>query len=125
MSENIILSLQITAIGMGIVFGAIILLSVMMSLLTRFTADKETASDSAEAGPVTITPIPSSSVIGEHRAHAAAVAVVMALAELKQSQAFSEPQTALVSAWQLGMRTRQLYQKGLPLARKTQKAGQE
>ena len=49
MSENLLLSLQITALGMGIVFGAIILLSVIMSLLTRLTADRE-VSPATEAG---------------------------------------------------------------------------
>jgi len=107
MNENLILSLQITALGMGLVFGAIILLAVMMSLLTRFTAEKEvspstTASDSAESVPV---------VEKGHKAQAAAIAVAMALAEQKR-QTLYDPPTALVSAWQLGMRTRQMYEKG-------------
>jgi len=41
---DLILSLQITALGMGLVFGAILLLWLMMVLLTLFTADKESAS---------------------------------------------------------------------------------
>ncbi len=118
MTPNVLLSLQITALGMGLVFGAIILLSVMMSLLTRFTADKESASpkgtmsDSAEAGSVTLAAPPAPSGSGEHKAQAAAVAVAMALAEQKQGRPLYESQTALVSAWQLGMRTRQMYEKG-------------
>ena len=109
MSENLLLSLQITALGMGIVFGAIILLSLMMSLLTRLTADKEetpshaTGSDPAETAPV---------MEKSFKAQAAAVAVSLALAERKQMPPMIEPPTALVSAWQLGMRTRQMYEKG-------------
>jgi hypothetical protein len=38
--------------------------------------------------------------------------VAMALAEMKEMPATKEPPTALVSAWQLGMRTRQMYEKG-------------
>ncbi len=117
--NNILLSLQITALGMGIVFGAIILLAVVMSLLTRFTAGNsstpgEIASDSAEAAPV---------MDGGYKAQAAAIAVAMALAEQQYARSVAEPPTALVSAWQLGMRTRQLYQKGIPVIRKPRKIG--
>jgi hypothetical protein len=50
----------------------------------------------------------------EKKARAAAVAVAVALAEQAQNRIghFPMPNTALVSAWQLGMRTRQMYQKG-------------
>ena len=98
-------SLWITLVGMGIVFGAIVVLWGLMSALTRFLADKSPAPDSP--GPATV---PES----EHKATAAALAVAVALAEQEQSTArpLSIPQTALVSAWQLGMRTRQMYQKG-------------
>ena len=49
--SNILLALQITGIGMGLVFGAILILWLMMILLTRLTADtpaslNESASDS-------------------------------------------------------------------------------
>ena len=44
----------------------------------------------------------------------AAAAVAVALTEQAQNRIgqFPMPNTALVSAWQLGMRTRQMYQKG-------------
>lgn len=101
MAENFLLSIQITLIGMGLVFGAIILLWGLMSLITRILADKEAGSD-----------IPDESRVQKARAAAAAVAV--ALAEQAQNRIghFPMPNTALVSAWQLGMRTRQMYQKG-------------
>ena len=109
MSENLLLSLQITALGMGLVFAAIILLSLIMSLLKRLVVDKETGSDSAEVVPV---PPVSSTADEEDKARAAAIAVAMALAEQRQAPPTKEPATALVSAWQLGMRTRQMYEKG-------------
>lgn len=101
MAENFLLSIQITLIGMGLVFGAIILLWGLMSLITRILADREAGSD-----------IPDESRVQKARAAAAAVAV--ALAEQAQNRIghFPMPNTALVSAWQLGMRTRQMYQKG-------------
>jgi Na+-transporting methylmalonyl-CoA/oxaloacetate decarboxylase gamma subunit len=102
---DLILSLQITALGMGLVFGAIILLWVMMVLLTLFTAEKESVSDLPE-----VAPFPEA----EFKAQAAAVAVAFALTEQGQSSAhpLPEPPTAIVSAWQLGMRTRQMSEKG-------------
>ena len=101
MSENLFLSLQITLIGMGLVFGAIILLWGLMSLMTRIFTEREAGSE-----------VPDES--RERKARAAAAAVAVALAEQAQSRIghFPMPNTALISAWQLGMRTRQMYQKG-------------
>lgn len=101
MSNELTLSLLITLIGMGLVFGAIILLWGMMALITRLLAERET-----------ITDVPDEA--HEQRARVAAAAVAVALAEQAQSRIgyFPMPNTALVSAWQLGMRTRQMYQKG-------------
>lgn len=98
-------ALWITAIGMGLVFGAILVLWLMMILLTAFTAEKKSASDSAGAGSVRETDL---------LAQAAAVGVALAIAEQQLSSAhpLKDPPTAIVSAWQLGMRTRNLTQKG-------------
>ena len=103
--SNISLSLQITAIGMGIVFGAILILWLTMILLTALTADKESTSDPPKADSVREIEI---------LAQAAAVGVAMAIAEQQLSSAhpLNDPPTAIVSAWQLGMRTRQMTQKG-------------
>jgi len=105
---DLTLSLQITALGMGLVFGAIILLWVMMILLTTLTADKNPPDEEPAA------PEPGSAPQSGFKAQAAAIAVALALAEQGQSTArpLSEPPTALVSAWQLGMRTSQRTQKG-------------
>ena len=103
---DFLLSLQITALGMGLVFGAILLLWLMMILLTYFTADKEPTSQ----------PAPEPALVSDtgFKVQAAAVAVAIALAEQGQSTAhpLPEPPTAIVSAWQLGMRTSQRSQKG-------------
>jgi Na+-transporting methylmalonyl-CoA/oxaloacetate decarboxylase gamma subunit len=104
--SDFLLSLQITALGMGLVFGAILLLWLMMVLLTLFTTEKEHASlPTPEPAPVSETGF---------KAQAAAIAVAIALAEQGQSTArpLTEPPTAIVSAWQLGMRTRQMSEKG-------------
>ncbi|MBE0669284.1 MAG: OadG family protein [Anaerolineales bacterium] len=110
---DLILSLQITALGMGLVFGAILLLWLMMVILTALTAEKDasttlsvdSASDSAATAPVSET---------DYKLQAAAIAVAVALAEQELSSAhpLPDPPTAIVSAWQLGMRTSQRSQKG-------------
>jgi len=121
--SSLSIALQITALGMGLVFAAIILLWWLMALLTKVAAEKE-AEGSA---PVSHTPpiFPSERGENEWRARAAAIAVAMALAEDQDSQAhlLSLPPTAIISAWQLGMRTRQMYQKGTPIVRNPRKLG--
>lgn len=104
--SDISTALWITLLGMGLVFGAIILLWAMMILLVNLTAEKERAeSDSGQ---------PEAAQAKSDLAQAAAVAVAIALAEQQISSArpLPEPPTALVSAWQLGMRTRQQSDKG-------------
>jgi Na+-transporting methylmalonyl-CoA/oxaloacetate decarboxylase gamma subunit len=115
MSDAFTQSLQITAIGMGLVFAAIILLWWMMNLLTFITADKEVVSESSAGMPSAVV------MDDERKAQAAAVAVAIALAEQQASasQLLTEPSPTIVSAWQLGMRTRQMYQKGSSIRHRT------
>jgi SAM-dependent methyltransferase len=96
MSPNILLALQITLVGMGIVFAAILVLWLTMTLLTKLTADKEPASASPKSDSVQETSI---------LAQAAAIGVAMAMAEQQLSSAhpLKEPPTMIVSAWQLGL----------------------
>ena len=112
--SNLVLALEITVVGMGIVFAAIILIWWMMALLTRFTADKE-VSEVSSAPTVEMS----------EKAQAAAIGVVIAVAEHQLSQAhpLPTPPTTIVSAWQLGMRTRQLSEKGTPIVRNPRKIG--
>jgi len=111
MSDELIQAIQITALGMGIVFGVILLLWLMMVLLTSFTADKKTQVDKTSAPDS-----PETDSVSEtgFKSQAAAIAVAIALAEQGQSTArpLNAPPTAIVSAWQLGMRTSQRAQKG-------------
>ena len=102
--SNLLISLQITAIGMGLVFGAILVLWLMMILLTAVTADK---GDSYSPGTDSLKQT-------DILAQAAAVGVAIAIAEQQLSSAhpLKDPPTAIVSAWQLGMRTRQMTEKG-------------
>jgi Na+-transporting methylmalonyl-CoA/oxaloacetate decarboxylase gamma subunit len=109
--NDLILSLQITALGMGLVFGAILLLWLMMVILTALTADKKSTEDEV---PASASPAIDSVSETGYKLQAAAVAVAIALAEQELSSArpLPEPPTALVSAWQLGMRTSQRSEKG-------------
>ena len=90
MTSNLLLTLQITAIGMGLVFAAILVVWLMIVLLTRLTADDDSASDSAKAGSVRETEI---------LAQAAALGAAMAIAEQQLSSAhpLAQPPTAIVS----------------------------
>lgn len=105
MLANFLLALQITALGMGLVFLAIILLWLMMLALTALPI--------GNAATEVESPVKANED-DELMSQAAAAAVAIALAEQSQSTArpLSQPPTALVSAWQLGMRTRQMYEKG-------------
>lgn len=109
MLANLLLALEITALGMGLVFLAIIVLWLMMWALTALPYKE--AGEPPEASPATLA---QSAVEDELLAQAAVIAVAIALAEQSQSTArpLPQPPTALISAWQLGMRTRQMYEKG-------------
>jgi Na+-transporting methylmalonyl-CoA/oxaloacetate decarboxylase gamma subunit len=113
--NNLILALEITVIGMGLVFAALLLIWWMMALLTKFTAEKEIPAIGNASPPVE----------NDERAQAAAIGVAIAMADHQLSQAhpLHDPPTAIVSAWQLGMRSRQLSQKGTPIVRNPRKIG--
>lgn len=114
--NSIMIALEITVIGMGLVFAALILLWWMMALLTSMTSEGESAPAQADAA---------SAMENDDKARAAAIAVAFALAQEDATRArpLSDPPTAIVSAWQLGMRTKQLYQKGERIKRESRKIG--
>jgi Na+-transporting methylmalonyl-CoA/oxaloacetate decarboxylase gamma subunit len=107
MLANLITTLEITAMGMGFVFLAIILLWLMMWILTSLPFGERNPEIEQSA-------IIQTTNNAELMIEAVAVAVAIALAEQSQSTArpLPQPPTALVSAWQLGMRSRQMYEKG-------------
>lgn len=110
MSDNLLISLQITAIGMGLVFAAILLLWAVMSILVLLTTDKPA---SGVADEITEAEISAFQAERRRRAAAAAVAVALAqMAETTEPHEFPLPPTALVSAWQAVMRTRILNKRG-------------
>jgi Na+-transporting methylmalonyl-CoA/oxaloacetate decarboxylase gamma subunit len=102
MAENLSIALLITVIGMGLVFGAIIVLWGVMAILVRLAGapseESDQTVDEAER---------------RHRAAVAAVAVALARqASATEPSEFPLPPTALVSAWQAVMRTRMLSKRG-------------
>jgi len=119
--NNMLVALEITALGMGLVFAAIVVLWGMMTLLTALSADKEPVADpTVSAAEVSRLPI----LDGDLKPQAAAVVVAIAIAEqrismeMSSAHPLSDPPTAIVSAWQLGMRTRQMHQKGGSIRRR-------
>jgi Na+-transporting methylmalonyl-CoA/oxaloacetate decarboxylase gamma subunit len=106
--DNLTISLQMTAIGMSLVFGAILVLWLVMDLLMRVTNLKiglngKRRQQEEEARQ-----------LEERRRKAAAAAVAMALAEksLPTVHEFPLPPTAFVSAWQAVMRASNLKSRG-------------
>lgn len=106
MDSSLSTALLITVIGMGLVFGAIILLWGVMALLVKIAPGKGAF----------VLPKPQADLEKqERRRQAAMVAVAVALArqsDISQPREFPEPPTALVSAWQAVMRTKMLTKRG-------------
>ena len=91
---------------MGLVFAALVLLAGLMSAMTRIFRDQEALTPSFSPG--------GRGEESEDKARAAALAVAVALADQAQSTArpLNPARPAIIGAWQLGMRTRQMTQKG-------------
>ncbi|MBM4425296.1 MAG: sodium pump decarboxylase subunit gamma [Chloroflexi bacterium] len=106
MSSSLALSLQITLVGMSLVFAAIILLWGLMSTLMRLTADRPQSSAAEPAEPTDSREL-------KRRAAVAAVAVALAVSRQSRPPPQSPlPPTAHVSPWQSVMRANQLKQRG-------------
>jgi Na+-transporting methylmalonyl-CoA/oxaloacetate decarboxylase gamma subunit len=107
MTSDLIVALQITVVGMGLVFAAILLLWGLMALLVRLTPERgEEQTQEASDDRLAET---------ERKRRAAAVAVAIALAQQAESREPNEfplPPTPLVSAWQAVMRTSMLNKRG-------------
>lgn len=100
MSENVLLALQITVVGMGLVFSAILLLWLLMALLVRVTSGRVRLVDQPE--------------IDDRKRRAAVAAVTIALARQAspEPRPFPLPPTAIVSAWQAVTRANHLHRQG-------------
>ncbi|MCG8353045.1 MAG: OadG family protein [Chloroflexales bacterium] len=106
MSEQLAIALQITLLGMGLVFGAILLLWLVMDVLVRFTAERDEPEVAAPAAPP-----PSDMRVRRQQVAAIAVAVALAQENAAEPQR-PVPSTTPMSAWQAVMRGRQLKQRG-------------
>ncbi len=107
MGENLVTALEITIVGMGLVFAAILLLWAVMLVLMRLTT-KSGAAAPVESAPLTVDD-------QELRRRAAIAAVAVALAREQQQlqpHEFPLPPTAIVSPWQSVQRGRLISQKG-------------
>lgn len=101
-------SLQITLIGMGLVFAALIALWGLMEAVVRLGGADAPEAEEEAAAPVV-------SINGEESARkrrAALAAVALALHESTQHNALPLPEIPLVSAWQAVMRTNILHKRG-------------
>jgi Na+-transporting methylmalonyl-CoA/oxaloacetate decarboxylase gamma subunit len=100
MNQSLLLSLQITLLGMSLVFGALILVWGVMAVLVRFTSRPEARLEEETELDL------------KRRAASAAVAAALARQSSQQANEFPLPPTALVSAWQAVMRTNMLNKRG-------------
>ncbi len=101
MLQEISNAVWITAIGMGLVFAAILLLWGLMAVLVRYAKDPSLSITEAQAAELLKT-----------QAAIAAVSVALAEHESMEPHEFPLPPTALVSAWQAVMRTKILNKRG-------------
>jgi hypothetical protein len=107
MLEQLILPLQITLIGMGLVFAVIILLWGLMALLVRLAGEGDSVASQADAEDILDLKLRAASA-----AVAAALAIEKAREEVGEQHEFPLPPTAIVSAWQSVMRANMLSKKG-------------
>ncbi len=98
MTSEFAIALQLAAVGMLLVFGAILLLWAGMALLARSTAPRPKPAYLED--------------LEEERRRTAAASTALAWLRGRERREFPLPPTALVSAWQAVMRASQLRQRG-------------
>jgi Na+-transporting methylmalonyl-CoA/oxaloacetate decarboxylase gamma subunit len=110
MSSEIILTLQIALVGMGLVFGAIIMLWGVIALLMRVLGGSSIPPESS----IDLLPYDDEMPLElEQKRKAAIAAVAIAIAMDKQTpHEFPLPPTAIVSAWQAVMRANNIRSRG-------------
>lgn len=111
MGDDLLTALEITVVGMVLVFGAILVLWLTMALLVRLTAEHSEASESPTTDDSAAAAEQDEEAL-KRRAAAVAVAVALAHEARVQPHEFPLPPTAIVSPWQAVQRSRQLWQKG-------------
>jgi sodium pump decarboxylase gamma subunit len=114
MSTELYYALWITVIGMSLVFGAILLLWVVMAVLVRFTADRPSENEALSQNQPPVQ-LEEASLAAARKRRAAVAAVAVALAHQADStlpHEFPLPPPAVVSAWQAVARSRTLSIRG-------------
>ena len=115
MAVNLINSLLVTAIGMGLVFASILLLWGMMAALVKIAGQQ--SAKAVTQLTVASEEIDAPGVALNRKRRAAAIAVSIALAQQadqNEPHDFPLPPTPLVSAWQAVMRSKMLSKRGTP-----------
>jgi len=113
MAQTLSLALQITLVGMGLVFIGILALWAMMALLVRLFADKKekSLSETEMAADETTD--------REQKRLAAAIAVASAIGIQNTSITLStHKDRAMISAWQAAHRSHQVYRSAPSFPRK-------
>jgi Na+-transporting methylmalonyl-CoA/oxaloacetate decarboxylase gamma subunit len=114
MENALIDALQITIVGMGLVFAAILLLWGMMAILVRITSasSRSVPKNSYQIGQDQKEE-DKMELVRKRRAALAAVAIAYAQHQSgTKLHEFPLPPTPLVSAWQTVLRTRMIYKRG-------------
>ena len=101
MNPDVWLALQITLIGMSVVFGCILLLWLMMILLVRWTSSRQKITNEQDRH-----------LDRKRRAALAAVAYALASQSSSEPHPFPLPQQTIVSAWQAVTRANHLRRRG-------------
>ena len=109
MKSSLTISLIITAIGMGLVFVAILLLWGLMEGLVKVTADRTARVPDVVPTEVRAAQIPAD-VEQAYKAEAAAAAVAIALS-MRQSAPQKPGDSSGISPWQAVLRAGQLSQR--------------
>lgn len=111
MPTQLLLTLQISLLGMGLVFGAILMLWGLIALLMRITAGRSLPAEPDE--DLLDYAIQEKAEEVNRKRKAAILAVATALAMDKQApHEFPLPPTAIVSAWQAVMRANNIRKRG-------------
>jgi Na+-transporting methylmalonyl-CoA/oxaloacetate decarboxylase gamma subunit len=111
--------LLITAIGMGLVFVAILLLWALMDFLVRITNDKKSKKVTLNVENIIDEPVVETEDKSQRLHHVASVAVAIAMSLQKQFPIIKPQESGTISAWQSSRRSQVLNQSAALLNRKS------
>jgi Na+-transporting methylmalonyl-CoA/oxaloacetate decarboxylase gamma subunit len=111
--------LLITAIGMGLVFLAILLLWGLMDILVRLTNDKTAKVVTIDVEKITQEPVIENEDKSQRLHRVASVAVAIAMSLQKQFPIIKPQESGTISAWQTSRRSQVLNQSADLLNRKS------